>query len=195
MNKATLLTNKEILQLLQNCLAGDSRGQKKIYNVFSLYCLRVCAPYIKNEHELAEVVNDGFVKIFAQLHRFDLTCSDLVYSFQGWTKKIMINTAIDHLRKTKKYQSAKLVLPEKISVRSFENPIDRISFKETIEAVNRVSPGYRLVFRLYALSGCSHREIANLLDISISTSKSNLSRARKQLKQMLIAESGMSLYK
>jgi RNA polymerase sigma factor (sigma-70 family) len=188
MNKATQLTNKEILQLLQNCLAGDSRGQKKIYNVFSLYCLRICAPYIKNEHELAEVVNDGFVKIFAQLHRFDLTCSDLVYSFQGWTRKIMINTAIDHLRKNKKYQSTKLVLPEKISLPSYENPIDRISFKETIEAVNRVSPGFRLVFRLYALSGCSHREIANLLDISISTSKSNLSRARKQLKEILIRE-------
>jgi RNA polymerase sigma factor (sigma-70 family) len=194
MNKATQLTNKEILQLLQNCLAGDGRSQKKIYNVFSLYCLRVCAPYIKNEHELAEVVNDGFVKIFAQLHRFDLTCSDLVYSFQGWIKKIMINTAIDHLRRNKKYLSKKLVLPEKISLPSYENLIDRISFKETIEAVSRVSPGYRLVFRLYALSGCSHREIANLLNISISTSKSNLSRARKQLKEML-TENGMHIYK
>jgi DNA-directed RNA polymerase specialized sigma24 family protein len=72
MNKGTQLTNKEILHLLQSCLAGDRRDQKKIYNAFSLYCLRVCAPYIKNDHELAEVVNDGFVKIFAQLDRFDL---------------------------------------------------------------------------------------------------------------------------
>lgn len=188
MNKVARVTNKDILHLLQNCLAGERRDQKKVYNLFSLYCLRVCSPYIKNDNELAEVVNDGFVKIFTQLHRFDLSSPDLVYSFQGWIKKIMINTAIDHLRRNKNYLSLKLILPEKVSLPSYENPIDRISFKETIEAIGRVSPSYRIVFRLYALSGCSHREIARLLDISISTSKSNLSRARRQLKEILMKE-------
>jgi RNA polymerase sigma-70 factor (ECF subfamily) len=188
MENSTQLPDTEIRCLLQRCLDGDAMGQKKVYNQFFPYCLRVCSFYIKNDDDLAEVVNDGFVKVFRQLPRFDLSSRNLVFSLQGWMKRIMINTAIDHLRKYKHYLSASFVGPEGTLLSATEDPVDYLGYKRIIAAIAKVSPGYRVVFRLYFLRGCTHREIAGLLDITISTSKSNLLKARRQLKKFLIDE-------
>lgn len=173
---------------MQNCFNGDARDQKKVYDLFLPYCVRVCSTYIMNKHELTEVVNDGFLKVFLQLHRFNSSSPDIVFRFQGWMKRIMINTAIDHLRKHKHYLSASFVAPEKVNLLCHENVIDRISCKEIIDAIRRVSPICGTVFKLYFLKGCSHCEIARLLDITESTSKSNLLRAKKQLKKILVRD-------
>lgn len=179
-------SDKEFLGLLQNCLAGDCRSQEKVYHQFHLYCTRICTAYIKDQRELEEVVNDGFVKIFMQLHRFDLSSSDIRFAFQGWIKKIMINTAIDHLRKYKHHLAAKFFVPEIVAVPCHDHVIEHIFCKEILEAIGRVSPRFRIVLKLFALTGCSHAEISKLLDITTSTSKSNLLRARKQLKTFLV---------
>jgi RNA polymerase sigma-70 factor (ECF subfamily) len=142
--------------------------------------------YCNRNEDAVEIVNDGFLKIFNSLHSFQPTNENFEASLMAWIKKIMINTSIDHYRKNHKNH----FIPEinegenKLFVGD-ETIIDRLSYKEIIIIVQRLSPAYRTVFNLYVIDGLTHEEIAQQLNISAGTSKSNLSKAKINIQKML----------
>jgi RNA polymerase sigma-70 factor (ECF subfamily) len=148
--------------------------------------MSVCDRYANRDDDAIEILNDGFLKIFREIHHYKPAYSDVISSFKGWLRKIMVYTAIDHFRKHHKHQdvaeldTAVLHMPAHT-----ENVHDKMSYDEIIHFIQHLSPAYRTVLNLFIIEGLSHEEIANRLQISIGTSKSNLSKARKQLQKIL----------
>src|SRR5690349_19096495 len=148
--------------------------------------MAVCDRYTNNQDDASEILNDGFLKIFKEIHHYRPAYTDVVSSFKGWLRKIMVYTAIDHFRKNQKHQMVTQLDNVVYQVATVhEDAIDKISYEEIIRAVQELSPGYRTVFNLFIIDGLSHDEIANQLGISVGTSKSNLSKARRQLQKIL----------
>lgn len=151
--------------------------------------MSICDRYTNNQENAVEILNDGFLKIFREVHKYKPAYTDVVSSFKGWLRKIMIYTAIDHFRKHHKHQLVTQldnVVYQVIVVN--EDALDKLSYDEIIRSVKELSPGYRAVFNLFVIEGMSHEEIANELGVSIGTSKSNLSKARKQLQKILFKQ-------
>lgn len=149
--------------------------------------MSICYKYVVNKDVATEVVNDGFLKVYKHLCTYQASYEDVAISFSGWFKKIMINTSIDYFRKNKKY---KLVDELNVAYESLENKtetsLEKLSHDEIMKVVHTLSPGYRLVFNLYVLEGMNHIQIAETLNISEGTSKSNLSKARGFLQKKLV---------
>ncbi len=148
--------------------------------------MAICDRYTHNQEDAIEILNDGFLKIFKEIHHYKPAYADVVSSFKGWLRKIMIYTAIDHFRKNHKHT----MVTELDSViyqfqSAHENALDKLSHEEIIRAIQKLTPGYRTVFNLFVIDGLSHEEISNKLGISVGTSKSNLSKARRQLQNIL----------
>jgi len=137
--------------------------------------------------ECEEIVNEGFVKLFKNIHQFDETRQDdTLLSLKGWFKRILINTCIDHYRKTNSTINGHVLTHESETIPDHsENGIDVLSYKEIIEAIRLLSPAYRAVFNLFVIEGLSHEEISQTLGISVGASKSNLSKARDNLRKLL----------
>lgn len=129
-----------------------------------------------------EILNDGFVKIFSKLDRYSTGLS-----FKGWLRKVMINSAIDYFRRNEKhYHSLDISYIQAES--GADSIIDKLSEQDIIAAIQRLPPSYRMVFNLYVIEGYKHEEISNQLNISVGTSKSNLSIARNKLRKILTGE-------
>jgi len=189
-----LLPADEITYHVKGCARNDRDSQKKIYTAFYGYAMAVCERYTNNHDDAVEILNDGFLKIFKEIHRYTPAYSDLVGSFKGWLRKIMIYTAIDHFRRNQKHRFMADIDNGTIQIASGgEDVVDRISYDEIIRSIQEVTPGYRTVFNLFVIEGFSHEEIAEKLGISVGTSKSNLSKARKQLQRILLKEKHFSL--
>lgn len=154
-------------------------SQKELYKLYYGYALRICLRYAKNKDEAVEVVNDGFMKVFTHIDRYQVE-----QSFNSWLSTIMINTAIDHYRKRIK-QLEMEELNEQHHVEDRENILSNINYEDLIKLVQKLSYAYRTVFNLFAIDGYTHEEIASLLHISVGASKSNLFKARENLKKML----------
>ncbi len=137
--------------------------------------------------ECEEIVNEGFVKLFKNIHQFDETRQeDTLLSLKGWFKRILINTCIDHYRKTNSSVNGHVLTHESETIADQgETGIDMLSYKEIIESVRMLSPAYRAVFNLFVIEGLSHEEISQNLGISVGASKSNLSKARDNLRKLL----------
>jgi RNA polymerase sigma-70 factor (ECF subfamily) len=148
--------------------------------------MAVCDRYTNNQDDAVEILNDGFLKIFKEIHRYKPAYSDVVSSFKGWLRKIMVYTAIDHFRKNHKHQFTTELDNGIIQVSSGgENALDKLSYEEIIRSVQELTPGYRTVFNLFIIEGFTHEEISQRLGISTGTSKSNLAKARRQLQKIL----------
>jgi RNA polymerase sigma factor (sigma-70 family) len=146
------------------------------------YAMGVCLRYSRSADEAVEILNDGFIKIFSKLSLYSRGLS-----FKGWLRKIMINSAIDYFRRNERhYHSLDIshVQDESLS----ENALDKLSAEEIISLIQRLPSSYRMVFNLYAIEGYHHEEIANQLNITVGTSKSNLAIARNKLQKMLIGD-------
>ena len=142
--------------------------------------------YCNQNEDAVEVVNDGFLKIFNSLHSFQPTYENYEVSLMAWIKKIMINTSIDRFRKNQKNHSiTEITDKEQVLFEEDESIIDRLSYKEIIAIVQRLTPAYRAVFNLFVIDGYTHEEIAQQLNISPGTSKSNLSKAKVNIQKML----------
>ena len=137
--------------------------------------------------ECEEIVNEGFVKLFKNIHQFDETRQeDTLLSLKGWFKRILINTCIDHYRKSNSSVNGHVLTHESETIADQgETGIDMLSYKEIIESVRLLSPAYRAVFNLFVIEGLSHEEISQQLGISVGASKSNLSKARDNLRKLL----------
>lgn len=140
----------------------------------------VCLRYSRTKEEATEILNDGFMKIFSKL---DLYSRGL--SFKGWIRKVMINSAIDYFRRNEKHYHS-LDISHVQYEPSAASALDELSEREIISAIQLLPPSYRMVFNLYVIEGYKHEEIANQLNISVGTTKSNLAIARNKLKKILL---------
>jgi RNA polymerase sigma-70 factor (ECF subfamily) len=142
-------------------------------------------------------MNEAFVKLFKNIQQFDENRHpDSLLALKGWFKRILVNTCIDHYRKNQAMVNGHLLITsenEQISDKS-ENGIDVLSYKEIIMAVRSLSPAYRTVFNLFVIEGLSHEEISKKLNISVGASKSNLSKARENLRKLLLNKSLFNVY-
>ncbi len=166
--------------IIKGCIAGKREFQKKLYETFSGKMLFVCFRYCKNREEAEDVLQEGFIKVFKHINTFKFEGS-----FEGWVRRIMVNTAIEHIRKNKHTHAFDDV---ENMVESPESELDitgKLNEKELLKMVHMLPDGYRAVFNLYAIEGYSHKEIADLLGIAEGTSKSQLSKAKVFLKTLL----------
>ena len=149
--------------------------------------MKICYRYTNAMEECEEIVNEGFVKLFKNIHQFDETRQeDTLLSLKGWFKRILINTCIDHYRKSNSSVNGHVLTHESETIADQgETGIDMLSYKEIIESVRLLSPAYRAVFNLFVIEGLSHEEISQQLGISVGASKSNLSKARDNLRKLL----------
>ena len=151
--------------------------------------MAICDRYTNNQEDAVEILNDGFLKIFREIHHYKPAYADVVSSFKGWLRKIMVYTAIDHFRKNHKHKMVTDLDNVVYQVPSIsEDAIEKITHEEIIRSIQDLSPAYRTVFNLFVIEGLSHEEIANKLGISVGTSKSNLSKARRQLQKILFKQ-------
>ena len=181
-----MLTAEELNLQIRGCALNQRESQKKLYNSFYGYAMSICDRYTSREEDASEILNDGFLKIFKEIHHFKPSYADVVSSFKGWLRKIMVYTAIDHFRKNQKYQNIGELDAGVIQLPvDEESVIDKISCDEIISHIQDLSPAHRTVLNLFIVEGFSHEEIAGQLGISVGTSKSNLAKARKQLQKIL----------
>ncbi|MGI4872358.1 MAG: RNA polymerase sigma factor [Janthinobacterium lividum] len=177
----------EMLQvLLAGCRQADRAMQQRLYGLYYSYALSICLRYTRRRDEAEEVVNDGFLKAFRDISRFDTSRYELTSSFRGWLKKIMIRTAIDYFRAHEKYHGQDdladlLHEPADPS----HSALDTLAYDDLLRLVQQLPPAYRTAFNLFAIDGYTHDEIAQHLGITTGTSKSNLSKARAYLQHLL----------
>lgn len=171
-------TQQEIT--IQNCIIGDRKSQKALYDFYSAKMFAICLRYAKNQMDAEDILQDAFVKLFNNLSRFRGEGS-----FDGWVRRIFVNTAIEHIRKNK---LASVDITEGIES-SFadlqRNALDNLFEKDLLKTTTNLSDGYKTVFNMYAVDGFSHKEIADKLGISESTSKSQFSRAKAILRNII----------
>ena len=191
-----LLSADELTYHLGACAINKRESQKVIYNSFYGYAMAICDRYTNNEEDALEILNDGFLKVFREIHHYSPAYSDVVSSFKGWLRKIMVYTAIDHFRKYHKHKMVTDIDAVIMQVPSGgEDAVDKLSYEEIIRGIQELSPGYRTVLNLFIIEGLSHEEIASQLGISTGTSKSNLSKARRQLQKILFKQNQQEVAK
>jgi RNA polymerase sigma-70 factor (ECF subfamily) len=164
--------------LLSGCLKNDRKSQRNLYEHYYGYGLSICLRYSDNRHEAVEILNEAFMKIFTNLKKFDLS-----RPFKPWLRKILINTCINNFRK--KRISFAVDLEEAKNQVTSDEILSGISYNEILDMIRKLSPAYRTVFNLYVIEGYKHEEISEMLDISVGTSKSNLSKAKKNMQLIL----------
>lgn len=168
-------------QLLKECKQKSVSAQKCLYHQFATKMFLVCRRYVKTDEEAEEVLMNGFLKFFNSLSQFTYVSDAATVA---WLKKIMVNECLMHLRGTNSFlQVVSDDLPE---VAQPENVIDELSAEEIFSLITQLPIGYRIVFNLFVVEGMSHKEIAEALTISEGTSRSQLSKARQLLQQLLI---------
>lgn len=164
------------------------QSQELLYKQFYGFAMRVCLRYSNSYEEAIEVLNDGFMRVFTKINMYN---PDL--SFPGWLRKIMINTALNHYKKNQKHYHNYQI--EQVADEPAEEVImQKFAQEELAEIIQNLSPVYRTVFNLYVIDGYKHEEIAELLNISVGTSKSNLSKARANLRDMLVKKKIVNEY-
>ena len=158
--------------LIEACVKEDANAQHELYTSMAPQLMGICLRYAKNIHEAEDILQEGFVKVFQKYKKYNFQGS-----WEGWVRRIVINTAIDYLRKQKHYHyQLSIETGESLSVSTQE--IDNLELEYLYQLIQELPPGYRLVFNLYAIEGYSHKEIGQQLDISESTSRSQYTRAR-----------------
>ena len=174
-------------EIIKGCLENKHRDQRDLYQKYYPYSLKIVFRYIYRYDKAVDVVNDGFVKVFAKLNKFHYeSTQNAEMMFMGWLRTIMIHTAIDRLRKDN-------FLPEigingdGIWIEDKSQSADQaLLYKELINEIKKLPPTYRVVFNMYVIDGFTHQEIANQLGIEVGTSKSDLSKAKSLLRKFII---------
>ena len=179
--------------IIDGCIAGERRSQQRVYELFYGKMMAVCLRYTKNTDQAKDILQDGFIKVFRSMEKFNRDGS-----FEGWIRRIMVNTAIDHFRRAK---NAYLLLGEERSIEDFgdqdeedtlvdeaEDDLPDLKPADVINAMQKLTPAYRTVFNLYVFEEMTHKEISEVLGINIGTSKSNFAKAKHNLKKLLKKE-------
>lgn len=164
-------------QLIENCKIDDTKAQGELYKLFSSKLFSVCLKYSRNHAEAEDNLQDAFLTIFKKIEQFKNKGS-----FEGWLKRVTVNTVLQRYRSEKVFD----IINENI-IEDVELDVDEdiVSIDYLLQIIQELPDRYRLVFNLYVLDGYSHKDIADMLDINIGTSKSNLARARQSLKETI----------
>lgn len=169
---------------IRKCIKGDRKAQTELYRRFASKMYGVCLRYSKDSTEAEDNLQEGFVRVFTKIDQFGFKGS-----FEGWIRRIMVNTALEKFRKKDQlYPVEDIIIYEDISLT--DDTISQISADDLLKMIQKLPPRYRMVFNLYVIEGYSHQEIGAMMNISEGTSKSNLSRARMILQKKVIGEFG-----
>ena len=178
--------SQDLHEMIAQCKLGNRRAQNQIFEMYFGKMSSVCRRYISDRDESQDIVQTGFIKVFSNIEKYNGEGS-----FEGWVRRIMSNTAIDHIRKQKKiFVSVDATDYDWLA----EQESDEIAWNQTLisetdrvmEEIQNLSPAYKLVFNMYVIEDYSHNEISELLGISVGTSKSNLSKAKRNLLKNLV---------
>ncbi len=167
--------------ILQGCLRNESTAQKELYNRYSPKMLAVCYRFGHNREDAEDMLQEGFIKVFSQIHTFRNQGA-----FEGWVRRIIVHTCINNLKKNKKFnESVDIIHATTLQVREETVP-SIVQAKQVVECIRLLPLGYRTVLNLYAIEGYSHKEISVMLEIEESTSRSQYTRAKQMLEDILI---------
>ena len=170
--------------LIKGCLAGSRKAQQELYDRYSGVLFGMCLRYSRTEADACDILQEGFTRIFVNLEQFKFGGS-----FEGWMKRVVVNCAMAWYRKKNTVQYVEQIFETNDSTIERVNAIDELSNQELRAMISALPDGYRTVFNMYAIEGYSHKEIAKELGISVGTSKSQLSDARKLLRKTIHANS------
>ena len=163
-------------KLVKDCLKGKPQAQRELYELFAKEMLGVCYRYTRSVRDAEDVLQEGFVKVFRNL---------VQYKNEGelgvWVRRIMVNTALNFLKRNRKYQQEMYFTQEYLHPVADDDPVIRIQAKELADLIRQLPHGYQVIFNLHAVEGYTHVEIGELLGISDGTSRSQYSRARNLL--------------
>ena len=178
--------NLNLQLLIEGCRNKNRHSQKKFYEHFYGYGMSVALRFGENREEALEIVNDSFLKVFRRLDQYDTS-----FPFKAWFRKILINSAIDYFRKFHKHPKY-LEMTEIGDLKDSESLYSFSSKDDMLPIVQKLPPAYRMVFNLYVMEEYKHHEIAEILDISVGTSKSNLARAKVKLREIILTKGSKS---
>ena len=174
--------DEKLRSLLQSCMKKDRSSQKELYRLYYSYGMNICLHYSKDREEAQEILNDGFYKVFENLDKYDPSLS-----FKGWLRRLLINVAIDYYRRYHRNRPVMEIMTDDEPSTTYSTGFDQLALDDLLAMVHQLPPVYRLVFNLYITEGMKHEEIAEQMGISVGASKSNLSRAKKKLQQMIVS--------
>lgn len=166
--------------LIKKCIEWDSTAQNRLYEKFASKMFAVCFRYSRNKEEAEDILHEGFMKVFENIHKFRSEGS-----LEGWVRKIMYHTAIQKFRSRKEVENTVSIDHNQLNLshHSSSDILSQIGVKELIKMIQNLPPKYQIVFNLYVFEGLKHREIAEKLGVTEGTSKSNLSDARAILQR------------
>lgn len=167
-------------QVIKGCRKRDRKYQKELYKMFYAYGMSIALRYTDTREQAVAILNDSFMKVFDQIHTYDTD-----RPFKPWFRRIVINTAINHYHKYKKEREWTEFDTNNRDTATEESITGSLSYTEIIEMIRKLTPVYRTVFNMFVIEGFTHKEIAVQLGIAEGTSKSNLSKAKKNLRSML----------
>ena len=166
--------------LIAGCIKGNQIAQKTLFDSFSPKFFALCLRYMKSSDDAEDVLQEGMVKIFTKLPEYSGKGS-----FEGWMRRIVVNTCLDQIRKNQKLKFDVSIDKEEYKLSMNAHILENMSANELIEEIKKMPPGYRVVFNMFAIEGYSHQEIAEKLGVKESTSKSQYLRARAYLKERI----------
>ncbi|MDY6801037.1 MAG: RNA polymerase sigma factor [Bacteroidota bacterium] len=176
------------IEIIKACIKGDRKAQKQIYQLFADKMFGVCLRYADNADEAKDILQDGFIKVFLNLKQFNHKGS-----FEGWVRRIMVNTALEKFRDRRYLFAVNMEQGYESKDSEYDHILSELAAQDLLKLIQELSPQYRMVFNLYAIEGYSHKEICEMLNIKEGTSKSNLSRAREILKEKVKKHYGVKI--
>lgn len=167
--------------IIRGCKEGDSRSQRRLYDLYSPRMFGICLRYGQDDDDAADILQDAFIKVFVKIHEFRHEGS-----FEGWIRRIVVNTAINHCIKNKKHMYHYDLDEVEGMVEDESVNYDPLQVNDLLTLVRHLPTGYRTVFNLYEIEGYAHKEIAEMMGISINTSKTQLMHGRRLLQKRLL---------
>jgi len=175
----TLTLAQDERSFVEACINNERWAQKRLYEEYYSSMMSVCMRYANSEYDAIDIMHEGFIKVYKYIATYDIGTS-----LGAWMRRIMVNTAIDYYRKSVKRRTEDIETAYEL--KSYDaDAISKCSEKDILEAIQNLSQSYRTVFNLYVVEGYSHKEIGEQLNISESTSRSNLVKARLKLQEHL----------
>lgn len=170
--------------LIRLCLKNDRKAQKSLYDQYSRKMMGVCMRYAGDSEGAKDMLQDGFIRVFSNLSAFQFNGS-----FEGWMRRIIVNTCLEHLRKNDILQNTEdLDQPHHQIPESEYSVLEEMSAQDLLKIIAELPDGFRIVFNMYVIEGYSHKEIGEALNITESTSRSQLTRAKQLLQKRLEEE-------
>lgn len=166
--------------LVKKCSEGDQRAQRMLFEKFAPKMMGVCMRYANGGQHAEDILQDGFVKVFTKLSHYKGEGS-----LEGWIRRIIVNTALDQIRKDTKFKNDVALDDVDYKLELQGNILEGLAAEDLMKLINEMPDGYKIVFNMFAIEGYSHKEIAKELEISENTSKSQYSRARAYLRTKL----------